>query len=365
MDQIAYIGKNSINILSEIINNHVSKRIFLVTGKQSYEKSGAKKIIESFLKDIEYFRFCDFEENPKLEDVYKGINIYNRDNFDMVIAIGGGSVLDMGKLINILSCQQGDIKEHIINNRIISKGKTLIAIPTTAGTGSEATHFAVIYIDGRKYSLAHKYILPNYAIIDPQFTYSSSKYLSACTGADAFSQAIESMWAVEGTDESKQYAKKAIDLLWNNLYNAVVIEDKEAKDKVSEGAYWAGRAINISKTTAPHALSYFLTSKYNIKHGQAVIVFLPYFLKYNYDVEEKDCNDVRGCSYVKTNIKELFSLLSVDNVKEASENLIDFIKSIGLVTNVKDLDGNISMKIVYKNVNIHRLVNNPRKLCIE
>ena len=112
----------------------------------------------------------------------------------MIIAIGGGSVIDMGKLINILDAQSNKNVSQLIKNSALvqSKGLPLIAIPTTFGTGSEATHFAVVYINKVKYSLAHSYILPDYAIVEPALSYKLPSKIAATSAMDALSQAVES-----------------------------------------------------------------------------------------------------------------------------------------------------------------------------
>lgn len=365
MKQIEFIGYNSIINLKTILFEKRPKSIFLVTGKKSYESCGAKSIVESYLRGYDYLRFCDFEENPIIEDVEKGIKLFKENNCDFVIAVGGGSVIDMAKSINCF--QANDNFFDIISNNleIENNGKTYIAIPTTSGTGSEATHFAVLYVNGKKYSIADQTILPDFVIVDVQFTYNLPKYLTAVTGIDAFAQALESYWSVNSNIESLAYAKESIELLWEYLPKAVNEKNKIAREKVAIGSNLAGKAINITKTTIPHALSYYLTSKYNVSHGQAVAVFLADFLKFNYEVSEKDCNDKRGAEFVKEKIEEVFSLLSANNIQEAKQKIIDFIKSIGLASSIKDLNKNISIDEVYKNINMQRMVNNPRKFKID
>lgn len=341
-----YIGKDSISNLSEILKLHSGKKVFLVTGKSSYEKSGAQKIMESLLQGTPYFRFSDFEENPKLEDVEKGIELFKRENCELTIAIGGGSAIDIAKLINSLSKVKENLVETIKANRLDQKPYPFVAIPTTAGTGSEATHFAVMYINGEKYSFAHKNILPEYVIVDSQFTYSTPAYLTACTGADALCQAIESMWATGGNAESKAYAEKAIQLVWNNLEKAVVDNDYQAKDKVSVGAYWAGRAINISKTTASHALSYKMTSLFDVPHGHAVAITLTHVMKAN-------------CDFAKEDIQRILNLINADNLTDGVLKIDKLWNQIGLSLKLNDL-GILEKDIaVLSNCNLERLKNNP------
>lgn len=349
MSKNIYIGKHSISNLSEILKLHTGKKVFLVTGKSSYEKSGAQKIMESLLEGTPYFRFSDFEENPKLEDVEKGIDLFNRENCELTIAIGGGSAIDIAKLINSLAKVQENLIETILANRLDQKPFPFVAIPTTAGTGSEATHFAVMYIKGEKYSFAHKYILPEYVIVDSQFTYSTPAYLTACTGADALCQAIESMWATGGNVESKDYAEKAIKLVWNNLVGAVVNNDQVSKDAVSEGAYWAGKAINISKTTASHALSYKMTSLFDVPHGHAVAITLVHIMQANYEFATKD-------------IDRILRLIKADSLSDGINKLEEFWLEIGLCMKLSQLGIEESQISKLSNCNLERMKNNPAVL---
>ena len=213
MEQQEFVGLNSIHNLKEILSSHSPKNIFLVTGKASYEKCGARAIFDSILKNYSITRFYDFGANPKLNDIEKGIKMFKENNCGFVIAAGGGSVMDASKSINILSNNDNEPIEYIKNpKKIKNKGKTLIAIPTTSGSGSEATHFAVVYIDKTKYSLVHEFMLPDYSIVDYQFTLSLPKSVTASSGMDALCQGIESYWCIYSTDESKHYAKEAIKL---------------------------------------------------------------------------------------------------------------------------------------------------------
>jgi alcohol dehydrogenase class IV len=359
MVQETYIGDNSINNLKDVVDRISPNSIFVVSGKRSYESCGAKKKIEELLSKYTLIRFYDFEENPKIEDVARGINLYNSNDCDLVIAIGGGSVIDMAKLIKSLSGVD-DYNKAVINSSVWQTDTKLIAVPTTSGTGSEATHFAVVYLDKVKYSLAHTSILPDISILDAQFTYSLPKYLTAITGLDAFSQAIESLWSVNSTKESVLDSMKAIEIIWNNLENAVA-GDNTARDRMSLASYLAGKAINVSKTTAPHAISYSFTSYNNIPHGHAVAITLPFFIEYNSAVNIDDCNDRRGVPYVKNMFRELFGIFSVNNGTEARFKVECFIRNLGIDIELGKL--NLTSKDVdfaLRNINFERLSNNPR-----
>jgi len=368
MKQQEYLGYNSIKKLKLILRKHSPKKIFLVTGKASYEKSGAKKIIESILKKHNYVRFFDFEENPKIEDIRKGLVIFNKNNCDFVIAVGGGSVMDIAKSINSFAANDGKPKDCLTDKKRISKkGKTLVAIPTTSGSGSEATRFAVIYIDKTKYSLDNGFILPDYAIVDPQFIMNLPNGITASAGMDALSQGIESYWSINSNNESKKYAGQAIKLAIKNLANAVK-DNKSSRIAMAKAAHLAGKAINITKTTACHAISYPITSYFNVPHGHAVALTIPSILVYNSNVTEEDLLDKRGAIYVKKTIIEIVKLLGASSVDGAIIKINNLMKQIGLTTKLSELgiktDEDIET-IIKNGFNPGRVNNNPRRLTKE
>jgi len=353
--------------LKNLIDANMGHKVFLVTGKKSYAQSGAQGFIESALNEVSYVRFSEFEQNPKYEDAVRGTQIFQESDCDMIVAIGGGSVLDMAKLINTFVAHSEINGMEIVKNskRIAKKGKLLIALPTTAGTGSEATHFAVVYHNNKKYSVTHESILPDIVGLNSIFTTSQPKYLTACTGLDAFSQAIESYWSVGATEQSKSYAKKAIALLLLNLFKVVNSPCEESRKSVMKGAYWAGKAINISKTTAAHAVSYAFTTYYSIPHGHAVFLTLPEFFEYNYEVLETDINDPRGLTYIKRNGNELCELLGVNSAEAAKQFLYAFAKKLNIELSLEKLDIKNYEDIIADNVNMERLGNNPREISKE
>lgn len=353
--------------LKNLISEYSANKIFLVTGKTSYERSGAKELMEASLIDKEYVRFSEFEENPKYEDAIRGTKIFQDSKCDLIIAIGGGSAIDTAKLISAFAANTEIGSLDIVkgSERISKKGSPLIAIPTTAGTGSETTHFAVVYHEQKKYSVASEHIFPEVAVLNPVLTMSQPKYLTACSGLDALSQAIESLWSVNSTKESQQYAKEAIELLLDALPKAVNDPDFKSREMVMKGAYLAGRAINVSKTTAAHAVSYAFTTFYSVPHGHAVFLTLPEFLEHNYGVSEDDLNDSRGVVYTKRTIENLFGLFGVESARGGKDYLKKFANSIGIELSLEKLGiSNYEDKIV-GNVNMERLGNNPRKISKE
>jgi len=337
----------------------------MVTGRQSFTSCGAQSILDPFFKNIPHVRFQDYSINPKIEDVAKGIELYKDHKVDFIIAIGGGSAIDMAKLINVLANQTKRPSQYILGKEKISgESNPFIAIPTTAGSGSEVTHFAIMYIDHVKYSLAHPEILPHYALVDPVLTYNLPARITASTGLDALAQGIESLWNVNSTDQSRDFALKSIELVFPYLKTAVETGEKLIRDKISQGALLAGQAINITKTTAPHAFSYPFTSYFSVPHGHAVGLTLPQFVNYNYQLGADNCNDPRGVDFIRSNIDVLFNIMGVKNSDEAEKNLKSYIQNIKLENTLSELnfmDSNWRDR-VSSNINIERLQNNPRKV---
>jgi len=366
MNKRKFFGVGSISYLNDILQRVGARKILLVTGKNSYTKCGAESKINKIVQRYEVGVFNDFRSNPDLTDVKKGVEVLQKFNPDVICAIGGGSVIDIAKLIKYFGIAEINNIENIIKNsqqKCVASKIKLIAIPTTSGTGSEATEFAVLYVNKIKESIENMNIMPNYSIIDPRFTYNSPKSLVSVVGLDTLAQAIESYWSNKSTLKSKKYARFVIKVVLENLVKAYN-GDKEAKNELSKASYLSGKAINISKTTAPHAISYTLTSNYGIPHGYAVALTLGYFFRINYEEDNQNINDSRGVHYVKSTMKEIFDLLSVNNAESAKKRWDVLLRQINLKPSLKQLGfarENDINKII-NGVNLNRLKNNPVKV---
>ncbi len=340
----SYLGNFSYRKIRNILQKNQIKKVFLVTNKNSFLTGGVSHYIFQALNGCEYVRFSDFSTNPKLEDVKKGIESVRECKPDLIIGVGGGSAMDMSKLIHHLAAYESidqetiisGIKDHKINNQ-------LMLIPTTSGSGSEATRFAVVYIDGKKYSLHHDTILPDYSIVDGLLTEKLPENVTAYTGIDAISQAIESYWANGANEESKSYALKALEYLVPSICDVVAVPTPELREKMAIGAFYAGKAIDISKTTLPHAFSYYLTTQYGFPHGHAVGIVLPYFLVAN--TGEMD-------------ITPILRIFNVQSPPELKTRFIAIMKKIGLYRSLEDTLQD-DMEDFISAVNLQRLKNNP------
>jgi alcohol dehydrogenase class IV len=365
MTQPLFFGVGAISKLGRELDHRRARRVFLVTGDASFDQCGAAASVEPALRSREVYRHCGFSQNPKLDELSPAVDAFRAGAFDIVVAIGGGSVIDTAKLVNVFAHHESGPAELIETGApIVRRGLPVIAVPTTSGSGSEATHFGVVYRGHVKYSIASPYLLPDVAIVDPALTFSLSPRLTAITAMDAFTQAVESYWCVHSTDESKGYARRAIALVLEHVRDGVACPTLRTRRGMSKAAHLAGRAINITKTTAAHALSYPLTSYFGIPHGHAVCLTLGQFLLFNSNVTERDVTDRRGARYVHQVVNDLVRMMGCSDPRQGCQAIGALIEAVGLPTRLRALgiSRDDAVNVVVNNVNAERLVNNPRAL---
>ncbi|MBT8036541.1 MAG: phosphonoacetaldehyde reductase [Verrucomicrobiae bacterium] len=363
--QISAIGKAAWAELFRFINERNASRILVVTGRSCYSMSGAADSLKPILENREVTFVTEFEQNPKAEDVVRILaGLGSPADYDVILAVGGGSVMDVAKLI------KGYWESPLPVYGNLQRGEELnpcdiplVAIPTTAGSGSEATHFAVVYLGKEKFSVAHNNLLPDLAVIVPSLLTSLPRHIAAASGMDALCQGIESYWSIFSTDESQRMAGEAISLAWRSLEKSVLDKEPTAIEEIARASHLAGKAINLTKTTAPHAVSYALTSFYGLQHGHAVALLVPEFLKYNAAVTSDDCLDHRGVEWVHRQLMEISQKLGCFSIMSAANALKEMMKNIGLETSFNKLgiksEEDID-QLVKNGFNPQRVNNNPR-----
>jgi alcohol dehydrogenase class IV len=338
-------------------------RLLLVTGKQSWEQSGAASLLVPLLEGLEVIHFNNFSANPSLDDVVAGLKVLGGKDVEGVLAVGGGSALDMGKLLAFFSRVPLAPGDWLGGQRcLVPRLPWIAAVPTTAGSGSEATHFAVCYRGHEKFSVADPGLLPDLTILEPGLLLSMPQRLAATSGMDALCQAIESMWSVNSTEESMGYALESISLAHPNLVSAAREGSASSLEAMGRAAHLAGKAINLSKTTACHALSYPMTTHFGVTHGHAVSLTLPEFLAYNSLVGGEDCQDSRGSGHVQDAIKGIVKALGQTSVEGACQFIRTLMVDIGLTVTLGSVGirRELHIKAIVENVNTERMVNNPR-----
>lgn len=363
VDQTAHVGFGSVEQLPSVLRALGARSILLFTGRTSFAASGAEAVLCRSLAACDVHRASHAGGPPQLDAVRYGVAELRACTPDVVVAVGGGSVLDMAKLVALFANQPAGPEHYVTGGRSIEAAACpLVALPTTAGSGSEATHFAVVYSEKRKYSVAHPSLLPRAALVDPQFTMNLTPPQTAIPGIDALSQAIESYWSVNSTDESRSRSRRAIRLVLEHLPEAVRQPDRTARAGVAEAAFLAGQAINVARTTAPHAVSYGMTAWFGVPHGQAVAITLPHFFAFNAEVTDADVADRRGAAFVRRMLDELNELLGTRSAIESRQRLQAFIRQVGLATRLDDVgvSSPAARQRVLECVNAERLTNNPR-----
>lgn len=352
-----------IDKLSEILNESNIEKLFIVTGSNSYKSLNFKDIIERLA--IERVYFTDFTPNPKYEQICKGIDLFKSEGCDAILAIGGGSPMDVAKCIKLAVLADEGINAIIppmVNKNVVIDGNKIpfIAIPTTAGTGSESTHNAVMYYEGTKQTVTNDGILPDYAILEPSVLKTLPLYQKKCTMMDALCQGIESWWSVNSTYESKEYSKKAVELITQNWEKYIFGNDDEAAANIMIGANYSGRAINIAQTTAAHAMSYKITSLYGLPHGHAVAVCLPEIWEYMVDNMDK-CRDPRGKEYLDDIFRQISLSMGCIDVMEAIGRFRNILLKCRINMDGKELNEE-QLTLLANSVNPIRLKNNPVRI---
>lgn len=270
---------DNIAALPDLIQKQGGKRVLLFHGKKSFLTSGAKDKL-SFNSDIFVEHYDQIAPNPDLNSIIHANRVFKCFKPDTIIAIGGGSVIDTAK--SVLAFSENIVLQDLLNNNFnLSDNKPFFwAVPTTAGSGSESTHFAVLYANGKKHSIANKYLIPDSIILDPELTLSCPENLTLATGMDAICQCIESYWNRNADEKSKQLSIKGLSLLIPTIFKVLKYpKNMELRTNMLSGSNISGKAINITKTTAGHALSYSLTSIFKIPHGLAVLAVMQYLVE--------------------------------------------------------------------------------------
>lgn len=299
--------------------------------------------------------FNQFTSNPLYEQVCKGVELFNDNRCDAIVAVGGGSTIDVAKCIK-LYCRM-DPSRNYLDQECSDSHIPLIAVPTTAGTGSESTRYAVIYYEGKKQSITHESIVPNYAVLEPSLLKSLPLYQKKCTMLDALCQGIESLWSVNSTDESMVFSKIAIETIMYHWHGYIEDNNDEDARSIMLAANYAGRAINITQTTAPHAMSYKLTSLYGLPHGHAVALCLPEVWMYMMEHPEK-CIDKRGAEHLDFVFQWLGQMMLCDSAYKGLMMFRAIMFSLDMpapVSNSPEAD----LDILVHSVNPVRLKNNP------
>lgn len=343
MPNISLMGPGCVKKISEEINSRGLKKALIVCGKRS-SKSEEFKGVTDLLEEnnIDYVVYPGSQPNPTVKNVMDGVEILKENDCDFVISYGGGSPHDCAKGIALVATNGGNIKDYEGINKSKKPQLPLISINTTAGTASEMTVFSIITDEDRhvKMAIVDKNVTPILAVNDPELMVSMPKSLTAATGMDALTHAVEAYVSTAATPVTDACAQKAIELISQHLRDAV--EDgtnMEARDMMAYAEYLAGMAFNSASLGYVHAIAHQLGGFYNLPHGVCNAILLPEVQEFNsrvssnklkdiakfMGVDTSNMSDEEGAKYCINAIRKLSSDVGIPSgLKELGVKVEDF-----------------------------------------
>ena len=285
MPAISLMGADCLKDAGDQVGELGFKKALIVTDKVLGQIGIVKKVTDVLdNKNIEYAIYDETKPNPTVKNVNDGLALLKEKECDFVISLGGGSAHDCAKGIALLATNGGEIKDYEGVDKSKKPQLPMVGINTTAGTGSEMTLFAIITDEERhiKMALVDKHLTPIIAVNDPMLMLAMPKSLTAATGMDALTHAIEAYVSTSATPITDACAEKAIELISNYLVNAVENgQDVEARDMMAYAEYLAGMAFNNASLGYVHAMAHQLGGFYNLPHGVCNAILLPHVQEYN------------------------------------------------------------------------------------
>ena len=321
-----HFGEGSLKALNEL----KGKKVFIVTDPFMV-KSGTITKITDELQQSTYTVFSEIVPDPPIELVVAGIEAIGKFSPDAIVALGGGSAIDAAKAIM-------DFSKKILKTNEIE----FIAIPTTSGTGSEVTSFAVITDKqkGTKYPLVSDDLLPNVAILDPELVKTVPDFITADTGMDVLTHALEAYVSTSATDFSDALAEKSIRLVFEYLVKSYKNKDDiEAKEKMHNASCLAGMAFNLASLGLNHGIAHVIGGKFHVPHGRTNAILLPHIVEYNANIVGYNNKEVSRAAEKYAEAAKLVGL-PAPNARAGVKNLVNEIvkmqKTMNMPTTLRE-----------------------------
>ncbi len=365
MPHAVYGGESAMENITSILKARQVKRVAMFTDK-GIEGSGLFSLSEEAVKaaEVEYYVLNELPPEPTYSAVQKLVDQFKASGGDMIVACGGGSVMDAAKLASVLVTDEYGVKDLLNEPGRARKCVPIILIPTTAGTGAEVTPNAIVAVPEKelKVGIVNDNMIADYVILDARMIKNLPRKITAATGVDALAHCIECYTSNKANPFSDLYALEGLDLILNNIMAACNDPAAmEAKNRMQIAAYYGGLAITASGTTAVHALSYPLGGKYHIAHGVANAILLAPVMRFN----EPVCREKFAAAYDRC----VHTERTCSTVEEKSAYMLAWMEKI-----MKDLDIPTSLKelgvpaedldgLVEAGMQVQRLlVNNMREV---
>lgn len=295
--QNVIFGKGSLQELPQAAKKLKKKKALIISGPH-LQKIGMVGKCRDALKaaEIESEAFTETEGNPGTETAEKAAEIYRKSGAEFIVAFGGGSPLDVAKAAGVLAVYGGRITDYEGGGKVPGPIMPVIAIPTTAGTGSEVTPFAVITDHSRNYklSVSSSYLLPSCAILDPELIASVPEKTAAACGVDALVHALEAYLSLAASPFSDMFALKALQMIGSSLRAYVADRNQEAETMLL-GSLFAGIAFSHARLGNVHAMSHPVSAYFNVPHGTANAILLPTVAAYNEQAAQGKYYDIYRC----------------------------------------------------------------------
>ena len=312
---------NGIDTLKQALEGYAAKAVFLVCDP-AFDMLTIRDEILAACGNIT--RFDGFTPNPKYEEAAEGARRFRESGCAVVVAVGGGSALDVAKCVRAFAGMNPE--QNYLEQPYPISGAPLIAIPTTAGTGSESTRYVALYAGGEKQSLADEFLLPDCAILEPDALSTLPDYQRKCTMLDALCHAVESWWSIPATLESRKISRRAVGLIASSMAGYLQ-NTPEGNRGMLLAANLAGQAINLAPTTAAHAMSYKLTTLYGLPHGRAAGMCLANLWETMIDRIDL-CRDPRGAEALMETFEDIAAALGATGARAGVQRVRDILNML-------------------------------------
>ncbi|MED4584328.1 iron-containing alcohol dehydrogenase [Brevibacillus choshinensis] len=332
-------GNQSIAQIGESLRRLGATRVFLVSDPGVVNAGWVERIMEYLTQQrLEYHLWTNVTANPKDYEIHAGVAEYRTHECNAILGVGGGSAIDAAKAIALLGTNEGSIVEYEGVDKILHPLPPMVMVPTTAGSGSEVSQFSIIVDSARKVKMAiiSKSLIPDIAIIDPQTLMTKDKQLTANTGMDVLTHAIESYISLAATPLTEVHSLQAMRLIAKHLRPSAASQyNAEAKQAMAMASLQAGIAFSNAILGAVHAMSHQLGGFLDAPHGEVNAILLPYVLEYNYIAAPEKYRQIAECLGENTaglSSRES-SRLALKAVKELARDLDcpESLSAIGLV----------------------------------
>ena len=363
MPHAVYCGEDAMANIGDIIRSLGAKKVAMFTDP-GIEKTGLFALPEAVVKasGVPYYVLDDLKPEPDYMTVQKLIDDFKAQGADLIVACGGGSVMDAAKLASVLVTDEYGVKELLDEPGRARKCVPIVLIPTTAGTGAEVTPNAIVAVPEKelKVGIVNDHMIADYVILDARMIRNLPRKIAAATGVDALAHCIECYTSKKANPLSDTFALHGLDLILNNIEDACDNPDAmEAKNAMQLAAFYGGLAITASGTTAVHALSYPLGGKYHIAHGVSNAILLTPVMRFNAGHPEtrerlaaaydRCCRDVERKQ--TTDEKAEWILARMDAIVKHLEIPTSLSRDFGVPE--KDLEG-----LVESGMQVRRLLDN-------